>query len=399
MRAIVPRVHFLYTSIGRGHPFYLDGILQTLLRRRQIRLVRGQDEVFELSRGMSFYAWKLARTLYRHGGDRGPLGKLYGLIRSGADYNRPSRFLDLLARDVRRHYRDQTSPVVVAHPILVAALRGRKDLIYQHGEAAAPPEALVRGASLVLVPLPETAEAFVAAGYPAESVSVTGLCVEPSLAAIAADAFEKRLNRIEGGEPLTGAFYTSGAEPPSHVALIAEAACSAAHKGGRALVFAQAGGRLARVVTAAFGKAGIELGTVDASQGIGPERPSAVLVQFANRREETVLTGRLFSDFDYFVAPAHERSNWALGLGLPMFMLGPDIGSYAPLNAKLLGTSQVVERLESRRTARGFGVHVNRLRTDGALGRRARAGWGRLAISGFDRIAELLIARYGGLSL
>ena len=34
------QIQFLYTNIGRGHPFYLDGINEILLRKGKISLIK-----------------------------------------------------------------------------------------------------------------------------------------------------------------------------------------------------------------------------------------------------------------------------------------------------------------------------------------------------------------------
>ena len=62
---VKPVVEFLYTNIGRGHPFYLDGITDALIHSGQVKLVRQQKDVFEISRGLSLVGWKLARWFYQ----------------------------------------------------------------------------------------------------------------------------------------------------------------------------------------------------------------------------------------------------------------------------------------------------------------------------------------------
>ena len=99
--------------------------------------------------------------------------------------------------------------------------------------------------------------------------------------------------------------------------------------------------------------------------------------------------------FDFVVAPPHERSNWALGLGLPMFLLMPTIGPYAPLNLQILLKHGVADVLENDAAARELGEITRQLRQGGQMTDMAKAGWGRLAINGFDCIAEFLNERLG----
>jgi len=95
------------------------------------------------------------------------------------------------------------------------------------------------------------------------------------------------------------------------------------------------------------------------------------------------------------VAPPHERSNWALGLGLPLFMLGPDRGSFAPLNRTLLLEAEVAKPIESG-SGSAFNQLLSRCRQSGDLETMARAGWQHYPIDGFARIAEWLQQTCGG---
>jgi len=141
-------------------------------------------------------------------------------------------------------------------------------------------------------------------------------------------------------------------------------------------------------------KRNISFEIVDSRSSFTEELPALALVMFNSRREESILTARLFPWFDYFVAPSHERTNWALGLGLPMFIIGPEIGSFAPLNRDLLLAAGVAQRLEAPTPARSFGERLRALRDDGSLMRMTRAGWDRQPINGFEKIAKLLVGRF-----
>jgi hypothetical protein len=111
---------------------------------------------------------------------------------------------------------------------------------------------------------------------------------------------------------------------------------------------------------------------------------------FDDRRQLDGLTARLFDRFDYFVAPSHERSNWALGLGLPMFVVDPPLGSFSPLNREFVLAASVATILAGRAESLDFGGKLGELRARGGLAEMARAGWGRFDIRGFVNIAQFL---------
>ena len=118
--------------------------------------------------------------------------------------------------------------------------------------------------------------------------------------------------------------------------------------------------------------------------------PRALLCLYDDRRELNDYTARLFEHFDYFVAPAHERSHWALGLGLPMFVVEPVVGSYAAANRDQLLAASVVEVIAEATEAASFGERLEKLRRAGALQAMAESGWGRYDRKGFANIARML---------
>jgi hypothetical protein len=98
----------------------------------------------------------------------------------------------------------------------------------------------------------------------------------------------------------------------------------------------------------------------------------------------------LTPEVDFFVGPPHERTNWAIGLGLPMFVLTPCIGPFAPLNLQLLERSGTALVLRSIGEASALGDTVIELRDSGELSRMAERGWGKYRIDGFEQIARFL---------
>lgn len=382
------RIDFLYTNIGRGHPFYLDGIIECLPHER----LGTVTDVFATTGGTARRLWEVARLVYHAAGNGGLYSSLYNRYRRRSDYNRAGLLSRTMGRPLRRIYRANPDPLVIAHPLLVSMLNGKAGLVYQHGEVTAPRESLVMGRHHVLVPLASTADAFSAAGIPKRRLFVSGLCIEPALVERAEQARDARLTRLAGHGPLCGAFFSSGAEPREHRERLAAAALSAVRAGGRAIVFARRSGKLAARVSQEFGVAGRDLQRASSLDELPSGDSEALLCLGGDRRELDGFTARLFERFDYLVAPAHERTNWALGLGLPMFIVDPPLGSYSPLNSEFSQAASVATVLGSRAAASELGALVGALRADGALERMAEAGWRRFEIRGFFRIAEFLQA-------
>lgn len=376
----------LYTNIGRGHPFYLDGTLQELRRLCPDAAPIVTADVFGASGVVPRQLWRLMRTLYRRGSSPGVAAVIYRRLRAHGDFRRPGMALQLAGRSIRSRFGGSDGAVIVAHPLLVAILRGRPRLYYQHGEVVTPPEAVMPGAEVVFVPTEAAAVPFVAAGYERARVIVTGLCVEPDLVPQAGSCYRERAERLVRQGPLTGAFFSSGAEPRPHTALLAAAACSAARSGGVAIVFAQAGGRLAAETRERAREAGIRIDSAAAGQAVS-------LVEFDSRAALDREVVRGFARFDYVVAPPHERTHWGLGLGLPMFLPGPDVGPFAPLNRRRLEEAGVARALESAGQAEAFGAELDAMREAGMLRNMADAGFGGHPIDGFARAAEYLVSR------
>jgi len=386
----ISSINFLYANIGRGHPFYLDGIVGTLDRRA----VGTVTDVFEISSGISLFGWRLARWMYRRMSSSGGSGSLYTQLRRRGDYGRPGLLLNIMGRMIRRRFLDDREPLVVGHPSLAGILKGKENLVYQHGELTAPGESLVKGAHAVLVPLSSTADLFLEAGFDRRKIFLSGLCIECALVAQAETAFERRIRCLAGGGPLTGAFFSSGAEPRQHVRKLAAAALSAVLADGAAIVFAQRSGPYAKLVSRLFEENRIEFAAVDSADNVPRSLPRGVLCLYESRPELDRLTSGLFRRFDYFVAPAHERTNWAFGLGLPMFVVGPPVGTFAPLNEVMLAAHGVAEPVVSCGDASGFGDLLQRMRRDGKLEQMAGACWNRFDRRGFINIADFLMREF-----
>ncbi len=364
-------IDFLYTEIGRGHPFYLDGIRDSLSPNTP----HAAASVFDCSRGISLLGWQLARTAYRLGSSTAG-GGLYSRLRGTQKRAQNSALMDLLVRDIRARYGRDDNRLIVAHPLLVTALQERTSLFYQHGEVVAPAESLQTGRHCVFVPTTTVADAFLHAGLPANQIVVTGLCIEHELEAQSELHRQQRRSRYDAGGPLTLALYSSGAEPWPHVRQLVSCAGALLDHGDQVIAFCRRGQGFHR-----------KLQALSRSQAAAPEN-RLTIVCYDTRQDLHDQTLAHFAAFDAFVAPAHERANWALGLGLPHVIAGPCIGTFAPLNRDVLLNAGVACDLPADiGTSWAAALHE-----DGRLAAMSDQGWGHHNINGFRTIADALEA-------
>lgn len=314
--------------------------------------------------------WRLARAAYRLGAQGGLWSSLYNRLRSGSH---PSR-LQLAALDsgLRRRFAGRGEIVLVNHPLLAHLLAPVCRVAYLHAEIAAPPVAVVPEAWRTFVPLESTANRFAALGAKRTALHITGLVIESALVGIAESAFHARLTRLDLrhshlATSLTVAFFTSGAYPRVHLQAIAVAARSAAAAGHRPVVFCG----LSRTHAARLRR----------------QTPAAIIC-CDSHRAETERTCADFAGLDVMVAAAHERVNWAVGLGLPMFALLPHIGPFALENFQFASEQGACLPLDD---PAGFGPRLTELLLSGRLLAMSRAGWSRHPISGAAAVARALL--------
>jgi len=335
-------------------------------------------DIFTVSSLIPRLGWMLAQALYEKASSQGGNNAWYTRLRQRNDYNHPGIALRIMGYDIRKRYINDPTPLLVAHPTLTGILKGKPNLIYQHGEQVAPNESLVTGHHYILVPTQDVADRFIQAGSPANRIIVTGLCIEPALLSQAETLFEKRIQRLADSPSLCGAFFSSGAEPLPHIKKLLHVATSHATQGGRSIIFAKQGGILEKQTRPLLA---------------APSDPTAQQIElhtFTSRREINALTAQHFASFDFFAAPSHERTNWALGLGIPTLILDPPIGTFAPLNRERLLTRHVGQTLSTPEEATAFGkaCHSQALRNEFIA--MAKNGWGKEKITGFETIRTFL---------
>lgn len=383
------KLHLLYTEIGRGHPFYLDGIIESLNRNGGISIVRTTSSVFEESSGLSYQLWKLVRYLYKAGAQNNAVGKLYGYLRNETDYNQPSHLINLLGAKIKNKYLSDSDPLIVAHPLLVAMLKEKSNLYYQHGELIAPEESVVKGAEFVFVPTEEVAEKFYKF-YSKDQIIVTSLCIEPSIVQIAKDCFLERMIRYEKSDYLCGGYFSSGAEPEEHVDKLIGSLLSTVQAGHKAIAFVRHDGNFFKNITKKLTEQSIICHNFTVSDPVPINLPSVSLVIFKNRREENILATRFFRFLDFFVSPSHERTNWAAGLGLPIFVTDPPIGPFSPLNRKFILDNNIGNVIVDKLETESFSEKLILFKQSGQLAAYAENGFGKYEINGFKNIVEFV---------
>ncbi len=381
------KIEFLYTEIGRGHPFYLDGIIDEINRDGDSELTYLKYSVFDHASGLTLKLWQLVRFLYSHSGKNTFINRLYKQLRQKNSYEKDSILIKLLGMQLNKQFYQNSKPLLVAHPLLVSILRKHTKVSYQHGELITPHEAVVSGAKKVYVPIKSAGQPFLSK-YKKEQIIVTGLCIEPSIRQIAESAFHARMKRFEDETSLTGCFISSGAEPKHHVEAIVHAVVSHLLNKGKAFVFVKKDGLLEKSIHAILPIIDSTALKINSLANLSDTLPKLTIVQFNNRQNENKFTSHFFHQFDFFMSPSHERSNWAVGLGLPMFIADPAIGPFSPLNRKFLLDSQTAHPIKNNSEAIAFALLLKKMHIEKQIKQMACNGWDKYPIDGFKKIVH-----------
>lgn len=337
-------------EIGRGHPGYLRSVITQLENVPKIRATGP--------------FWQLARQVYLIGGKGGICTAIYNHLRT----NHPPVFLSLINSALCRRFSGYPGIVLVDHPLLARLLAPVCRVAYLHAEIAAPESAFIPCVWRTFVPLPETADQFIAAGARPETLVITGLIIEPELLPQAEKAYLSRCQRLATASPLTVGFFTSGAYPRPHLRAIITAARALVPTGHRIVVFSGPDARMAAKFKAAL-------------------PPQISIISAPTLEQEAKITADIFPQLDVLVCAAHERTGWAIGLGVPMLSLLPHIGPFAPLNFQFALAKGVSLPLE--KPAR-FGTILADLQRNQTLHKMACAGWDKYPITGAKFTAEYL---------
>jgi hypothetical protein len=320
----------------------------------------------------------MARTGYRLGAQGGAATWLYNRLRS-TDAKPSDLQLSLLGTSLRKAFAGCEGICIVDHPLLAHILAPVCRVAYLHCEIAAPGLSAVLEAWRTFGPLESTARKLEAFGVSRERLTVTGLVVEPELMDVAEAAFQARMARLASDQPLTVGFFASGAEPRPHSSSIIIGAASVTRAGHNAVL--------------AWGTGMLRAAKVQlALRREGAAEESFRVIWARSRQASTSAVAGIFPDLDVMVCAAHERTNWAVGLGLPMFALLPNIGPFAAGNYAFAWEQGVCLPLEGTTDAARLGDTIAELRRTGRLVEMARNGWGKHAVTGADAVARSLLA-------
>jgi len=383
----------IYTDIGRGHPNYLDSVL----RYMRVHHPKEHDKlritaIFEVSRGTTLTAWKAIRWLYRTGSRGGLISDIYGRLRSDkSEFDPDSLLTKKLQRDLLQFLHGYDGICLVAHPLLANMLKPEYRVFYLHGEIAVPRESATAGVERIYVPLPESAEKMRSQRIEANLLYETGLVLEPEMISDLDKVVNYRIERIEQHDtPLTIGFFISGAYPKRHIDLMLAAAESCRRAGHRVQFFCGSDkhqiDRLVQRVRRFDENAAIDSG--DAQPLLGR---TTVIVSAESREEETVKSMSYLPHLDLFCAAPHERVNWAVGAGLPIIMIAPPIGTFAPQNLDFVLKSGCGLDLSRRDQFEALGEMITRLRTSGDLTSMVTSGQNIKSIHGAKVITENLL--------
>ena len=390
-----PQVIGVSTEIGRGHPHYLDCVWQVLERKLKPEALQ-RINVFDTSHGLSLLGWQGLRALYRVSARNRVTIALYNSLRRGQSNSHVGDWvLKLLGRDLRNRMKEFGGICLVEHQLTARILSSVCRTWYLHADVAAPPECAFPGPEKVFVPLADTERGFLACGQPGSHLVRTALMIEPELVTGAETAVSRRLERLSSDRPLRVAFSTSGAYPAPHIRKLNLGTESVLEQGMQAVVFCGTDARFLKEMTgrAATWKAETDINQADPA--IREPKSELTLIARPDRIADTSAAAAIMPEVDVLVAPCHERVNWSLGLGLPLFALFPMIGTHARLNYEFCRKQGVAIPITSDADARALGATLNQLRRDGTLTAMVQSGFGHLPIDGAERTANEIIAQIG----
>ncbi len=208
---------------------------------------------------------------------------------------------------------------------------------------------------------------------------MTGLLIEPELVKDAKKNFDLRISRLKSNEPLTVAFFTSQAYPKPHITKIISAVESVVIRGMKAIIFTGTDQNKANQI-----KQKVEL--------IKSRNPHDIkVIMSKTREEENRQTAELMDIINIIVAASHERTICAVGLGLPIFVLYPLIGTYARDNYEFALNQRVSCQIKSIEDAKTLGDILIQMRKDNTLIKMVQNGFLIYHLDGAQVIAEYLI--------
>jgi hypothetical protein len=394
------RILAINVEIGFGHPNYLDYVIQAL-KLIQPKIELEYWDVLNQEKGLTRLFWQASKKIYSFGAKGGMITDLYNKIRQRA--NAP----DFPICTIPKQKYDR---ILVSHPLLARYLGS---VWHIHGEIATPKECMMSNVDKIVIPANETKEKFIKFGIKPDNILVTGLLIAPDLVANAKENYLNRVSRIKSDKPLTIGFFVSGAYPEPHIRKIVTAITSISRENHRAIVFIgtdmkKAKEFLRRLHQSQSKNAKMKQSTPHlfiqcvldrlkpvrySTQNLKIGAGSILFIQGKDRRDYEKRINRLLPLLDCFVAASHEHTNWALGLGLPMFVLFPMIGSYAVENFKFAYEHGVVYPIHSIPDAQNLGKIILQLRESGELIKMGERGFDKFPIDGAKKIALEILGK------
>jgi hypothetical protein len=357
----------LNLEIGLGHASYLDYVLSSI----KFLAPRAEINYWNVLEDNSLkikILGEIARRFYYLGSQGGIFTKIYNKLRRRANRLQIRPPINSLK---------QYDRIVVAHPLLARAL---KNVWYLHGEIALPEESIIREVEKIVVPLEKNYSRLITHKLHPSQILVSGLIVAPQLTLNPEKAFLSRLDRLAKAQRLKIGFFVSGAYPKPHIVRIIEGVNSVLLKEHRAFLFLGIERKKAQMVIKKLGKR------------INNQVPQLmVLIQGRDRKSYLQKVNDLLGQLDLIVAPSHEHTNWAVGLGLPMFTLFPLIGSYAAENYAFLLENKVTFPLEQISQAQNLASIIDELQKSGRLLKMAQNGFNRYPIDGAIKTAQAIL--------
>jgi hypothetical protein len=355
-------------EIGLGHPNYLDYVLQAIKQMLPRTEIISWDVLNE-EKGLKKMFWQASKGIYSLGSKGGLITDFYNKFRASSKTPRIS-VCSINSKDYDK--------ILVAHPILATSF---DCAWYIHGEIAAPKECALENVKKIVVPIDYTAKRLIAQGVKPEQILVSGLIIASDLVAGATENNLKRVVRIKSNKPLTIGFFISGAYPPAHIKKLIAGIISVSKENQRVIVF----------LGTNASKAKDFLRTLDNKKKKENTFESTILfVQGRTRSDYQKRVNKLLPLLDIFVAPSHEHTNWAIGLGLPMFALFPMIGSYAVENYQFAYEQGVTYPIQTLIDAQGLGKIIYQLRESGELIKMSERGFDKFPIDGAIKTAQQL---------
>ncbi|MEO0084513.1 MAG: hypothetical protein ABIJ94_02155 [candidate division WOR-3 bacterium] len=347
-------------EIGLGHPNYLDYVLQAL-KKIQPSIKIDYWDTLTNEKGITKLFWQISKQIYHLGAFGGVFTDFYNKLRQ-----KPLTPNVPLCNISTAQY----DKIVVAHHLLARYLN-LDNVWYIHGEIGVPRECQLKNIGKIIVPLNESKEKFIAFGINPKKIYVSGLILSPDLITDTEINYQKRLTRLKSKSTFTVGFFISGAYPRPHIQKLILGIISITNKGHRAIVFLGIDSQKGKRIIAKLNR--IRNTTL---------LTSILFIQGKNRQEYQNRIHRLLPVLDFFVAPSHEHTNWAIGLGMPMFSLFPMIGSYASENYKFANELGVTYPIKTDDDAKNFASIIQQLCETGKLAKMAERGFNKFPIDG-----------------